>query len=123
FTTDQLRADLREIRKALFEMPADLTHSTDPRAVDRAIAKLDDRLRDSPPLSRDAAWREFATLNPLLADGHLFVGFVDWRGDVRAHLANGGALFPVGVHVTADCKVSLHDVRNPTLMQLDGALI
>jgi hypothetical protein len=124
FTADQLRADLREISRALFEMPADLTHSTDPRAVERAIGKLDERLKDSPPLTRDQAWRAFATLNPLLADGHLFVGFVDWRADVRAHLSGGGSLFPVGVHVTPDCDVSVrHDTRSPALIALKGMRI
>lgn len=120
FTAEQLRSDLQEIRKALFEMPADLTHSTNPRALERAIGKLHDQLKDSAPLTRDEAWRLFATLNPLLADGHLFVGFVDWRGDVRAHLASGGSLFPVGVRVTPNCGVSLHDTRNASLQQLDG---
>jgi len=123
FTADQLRSDLREVRTALFQMPADLSHSTDPRAVERAIDALDERLKDSPPLTRDGAWRVFATLNPLLADGHLLVGFVDWRGDVRAHLGQGGTLFPVAVRVTADCQVSLHDASSPTLMTLDGARI
>src|SRR5205085_6766295 len=36
---------------------------------------------------------------------HLFVGFLDWRGDTRAHLAAGGVLFPFEVRVTADCEL------------------
>jgi hypothetical protein len=121
FTAAQLRADLAEIRRAVFEMPANLAHSANPRAVERAIAELDESLKDSPPLTRDEAWRAFATLNPLLADGHLFVGFIDWRADVREHLANGGRLFPLGVRVTPDCRISLHDASNASLRQLDGA--
>lgn len=124
FDAPQLRADLQEIRRALFDMPADLSHSTDPRALDRALDELDGKLKGSAPLTRDEAWRTFATLNPLLADGHLFVGFVDWRSDVRAHLADGGSLFPVGVHVSPECNVSLrHDNRTPALAPLDGTRI
>jgi len=123
FTPDQMRSDLQEVRKALFEMPADLSHSVDASALDKAIRKLDGRLAVSPPLTRDEAWGELATLNPLLADAHLLIGFVDRRGDARAHLASGGRFFPVGVRITPACGVSLHDTRNPTLMQLDGAAI
>jgi len=123
FTAQQLRSDLQEIRKALFDMSADLSHSVDSSDLEKAIRKLDAKLAGSPPLTRDEAWREFATLNPLLADAHLLVGFVDRRGDARTHLANGGRFFPLGVHVTPECKVSIHDVRNPTMMQLDGTIV
>ena len=123
FTSAQLRADLQEIRKALFEMAADLSHSVDATDLEKAIRKLDARLADSPPLTRDEAWRVLATLNPLLADGHLFVGFVDWRGDVRAHLASGGTLFPIGVRVTTDCDVSMREARSPSMQGLEGSRI
>lgn len=123
FAAEQLRADLREVRAALFGMSADLSHSVDATELDQAIRKLDERLAASPPLTRDEAWSEFATLNPLLADAHLVIGFVDRRADARAHLANGGRFFPIGVHVTPDCKVSLHDAHDPALMQLDGAAL
>ena len=109
FTATQLRADLREIERALHDMPADLSHSADLAALEGAIRDIDDKLERSAPLDRDAAWRLFATLNPILADGHLFVGFVDWRGDTRAHLAGGGTLFPFAVRVTPECELS---VRN-----------
>ena len=107
FTSAQLRSDLQEIDKALHEMPADLSHSVDERDLIRAIRDLDAKLENTPPLTRDEAWREFATLNPLLADGHLFIGFVDWRADVRAHLADGGSLFPFEVDVTPGCELNV----------------
>src|SRR4051812_14416766 len=119
FTSAQLRSDLQEIRRALFEMPADLSHSVQPAALDSAIQDLDTGLAASPPLTRDAAWRAFATLNPLLADGHLFVGFVDWRADVRAHLANGGRLFPFAVTVSPDCELGVR--RDPRASYLSHA--
>ncbi len=108
FTSEQLRADLKEADRALHEMSADLGHSVDDTALARAIRELDTQLAGSAPLTRDEAWRKFATLNPLLADGHLFVGFVDWRGDTRAHIADGGTLFPVQVDVTPACELSVH---------------
>jgi len=110
FTAAQLRADLQEIDKALHEMPADLSHSVDERDLARAIRELDVKLENTPPLTRDEAWREFAALNPLLADGHLFIGFVDWRADVRAHLANGGSLFPFEVDVSPGCGLNVRRI-------------
>jgi hypothetical protein len=107
FTATQMIADLRQLDRALQEMPADLAHSADPRLLARALMELEAKLAKSPPLTRDQAWREFATLNPLLADGHLLVGFADWRGDVRAHLAGGGRLFPLAVNVTPDCELTV----------------
>src|SRR3954463_10663591 len=77
FSAAQLREDLAYLERALHEMPADLAHSTDVRRVGLAIRELDVALAGSAARDRDAAWRLFATLNPLLADGHLFVGFLD----------------------------------------------
>ncbi|HEU4592076.1 MAG TPA: S41 family peptidase [Steroidobacteraceae bacterium] len=105
FTGEQLRVDLAYLARALHEMPADLAHSADVPRLERAIRDLDTSLANSPPLDRDAAWRLLATLNPLLADGHLFVGFLDWRGETRAHLAAGGLLFPFEMQVTPDCNL------------------
>ncbi|HEV8443555.1 MAG TPA: hypothetical protein VGQ27_08740, partial [Steroidobacteraceae bacterium] len=76
FSAIELRADLAEIDRAVHDMPPDLGHSADVPRLERAIREMDASLASSPPLDRDAAWRLFATLNPLLADGHLFVGFV-----------------------------------------------
>lgn len=53
------------------------------------------------------SWRELATLNPVLADGHLFVGFADWRSDAGAYLAAGGAFFPFELDVSADADVAI----------------
>jgi hypothetical protein len=120
YTPEQLRADLREIRTALHDMPADLSHSVDPAVLDQAIQTLDWKLVNSRALTREEAWRVFATLNPLLADGHLFVGFVDWRADVRAHLANGGRLFPFAVVVSPQCELSVHEDPNARIRAVNG---
>jgi hypothetical protein len=76
-----------------------------------------------PSLDRDEVWRLFATLNPLLADGHTFIGFVDWRGDVRAHLAGGGRLFPYEMRVTADCSLGVRAELGGRVGELTDATI
>jgi hypothetical protein len=115
FTRAQLRADLVELKRALNEMPPDLYRTADRERLDGQFRDIESAIEKSPPLDRDAAWRLFATLNPLLADGHLFVGFVDWRGDVRAHLA-GGRLFPFEVNVSPACELERNDRPKSAVM-------
>ena len=123
FTAAELRADLVEINRAVHEMPAELAHSADVPQLEREIRAMDAGLANSPPLDRDAAWRLFATLNPLLADGHLFVGFVDWRGEIRAHLAAGGELFPFEMRVTPDCGLRVRAELGGRISSYSDALI
>jgi hypothetical protein len=123
FSAIELRADLAEIDRAVHDMPPDLGHSADVPRLERAIREMDASLASSPPLDRDAAWRLFATLNPLLADGHLFVGFVDWRNEIRAHLAAGGALFPYEMHVAPDCTLRVRSALGGDASPLAGAFI
>ena len=101
FTPEQLRADLAALATALHDMPPDLAHTTDPKKVTELLDVLSRQIGTA-SLDRDAAWRLFATLNPVLGDGHLFVGFVDWRAEARAHLASGGVFFPFEVSVAPD---------------------
>jgi hypothetical protein len=108
FSPAQLREDLAQLRRALEEMPPDLSRSANIGELDREFRRIDAEIGVSAPLDRGAAWRLFARLNPILADGHLFVGFLDWRGDTRAHLAGGGTLFPFQVDVTPRCELSVH---------------
>jgi hypothetical protein len=123
FTGIQLREDLSQLERALHEMPPDLARSADLPALDDAIRALDGRLATMPPLDREAVWRLFATLNPLLADGHTFIGFVDWRGDVRAHLAAGGRLFPYEMQVTAECSLRVRAELGGRIDELTDATI
>src|SRR3546814_4128513 len=60
--------------------------SSDVCSSDLAVQEAFERLgRDLPPaLDRDEAWRRLATLNPLFADAHFFVGYPDWRSDTRS---------------------------------------
>jgi len=103
FSPQQLRQDLAVIEAEIRNKHPNLGHSTDEAKLARSLRALEPRL--DAPLSRDAAWRAFATLNPVFADGHLFVGFPDWRADVQAYLDAGGVLFPFEVHVTQTGEV------------------
>lgn len=95
-----LREDLQAMDDVIRRTHPELGHSVDAAALSVAIDNLRQRL--DRPMTRDEAWKEFAVLNPLFADSHLFVGFPDWRGDTAKHLASGGRLFPFEVHVDAD---------------------
>jgi hypothetical protein len=123
FTAPQLREDLAQLERALHEMPPDLARSADLPALNEAMRALDAGLATVPPSDRDSVWRMFATLNPLLADGHLFVGFVDWRGDARAHLADGGRFFPFEMQVTADCAMRVRAELGGQPSALTGATL
>lgn len=120
FTAAELRADLAETDRALHEMPPDLARSADLAELDKAFKGIEATLATTPPLDREAAWRLFATLNPILADGHLFVGFVDWRGDTRVHLAAGGVLFPFEMRVTPQCDLRVHAALGGGSTTLEG---
>ena len=98
FTPAQLHEDLQALEKALRDMPPELAHGADPQQVWEKLHELDLQIGTA-ALDRDATWRLFATVNPLLGDGHLFVGFVDWRADARHHLDTGGVFFPYEMQV------------------------
>lgn len=114
-TADQFRDDVAFLRASIARMHPDPGFSTDPAAMQAALDQL---VVDLPAtLSRDASWRRLATLNPLLADGHFFIGYPDWRGETRAWLAEGGSLFPAEVSIDADGKLLLRaDSATPALV-------
>ncbi|MEH6436328.1 S41 family peptidase [Massilia sp. DD77] len=99
-TAAQLREDAVHLQDLITRLHPDPRFSSDPQAVEAALGRI---LQDLPAeLSRDEAWRRLARLNPLLADGHFFVGHADWRAETRAWLATGGALFPCEIDIRAD---------------------
>jgi peptidase S41-like protein len=120
FTPEQLRADLAALATALRDMPPDLAHTTDPRKVWEALDVLQRQIGNA-SLDREGTWRLFATLNPLLGDGHLFVGFVDWRAEAREHLESGGVFFPFEVKVTPDGEVHVEHALGGVATELAGA--
>jgi hypothetical protein len=105
FAPAALQQDLRFLRDAI-----DTTHPEPGLFVSRetlrkAYGKVEEQLQQ--PLSRDQAWRALAALNPVFADGHMFVVVPDWEAETRAHLAGGGALFPYEVQVDATGEIAI----------------
>ena len=101
----QFREDIAFVRAMIARMHPDPGFSTDPPALHR---ELDRMAHDAPPtLTRDEAWRRLASVNALLADGHFFIGYPDWRKETRAWLAAGGGLFPIEVNVDPDGALHL----------------
>ena len=119
FTAPQVRADIDALAAGIAATHPDITHSVDPPRLASALAALRQTARDG--MDRDAVWRELATLNPLLADGHLFVGYADWRGDTVQHLRAGGALFPFEVAVGVDGRVRIVAELGGARTALSGA--
>lgn len=96
----QFREDVAALREAIARLHPDPGFSADRQALQEAFGRLGSDL--PPSMDRDAAWRRLATLNPLFADAHFFIGYPDWRSDTRAWLAGGGKLFPLEVDIRAD---------------------
>ena len=103
YSPAQLRQDAAFLGREILASHPDLAHSVDPELLSGSLRKLEERLTE--PLTRDEAWKLFATLNPILADGHLFVGIPNWRAEAEAHLAQGGTFFPLEVYLSDDGSV------------------
>lgn len=97
FTPQQLQQDFETLVDVIASKLPDPTHSATPAELRRALANVRSQLNQ--PMTRDEAWRVFATLNPTFADGHLLVAFPSWRDMAQEHLKNGGTLFPFEVYV------------------------
>lgn len=118
-TAEQFREDLDFMQRTLTQTHPDLRFSSEPEAVVKAMHALTSEIRA--PITQDEAWRRLATLNPLLADGHLFVGF-DWRGATKAHLRAGGTLFPYEVALS-DGNLHIRGLLGGADTPLSGARI
>jgi len=97
YSAQQIRADIDAIQAGIVATHPDPSHSVSAARLTKALGALRRQARNG--MDRDAVWRELSMLNPLLADGHLFVTYPDWRGDTVRHLENGGTLFPFEVSV------------------------
>jgi hypothetical protein len=96
-TPQQWQEDLALVRATIASTHPDISHSTDPATLARALDDAERTLRR--PLTQDQGWRVLATLNPLFADAHFCVCYDDWRTEARAVLATGHGLFPFAVDV------------------------
>ncbi|MGF6272473.1 hypothetical protein ABIB38_000829 [Massilia sp. UYP11] len=107
-TAAQFREDVAFVRAMIARMHPDPAFSTDAPAMHVALDRIAQGGHGLPPtLTRDEAWRRLASVNALLADGHFFIGYPDWRQETRAWLAAGGSLFPFEVSVDPDGAPSL----------------
>lgn len=91
-TPKQLRSDLTLIAKVLKHCHPDISHSADPAVLAKKIAALSASFDHN--MTREEAWRALATLNPVLADGHVGIFHANGDARIKAHLANGGVFFP-----------------------------
>lgn len=120
-SADDLSQDLHFIRQVIERTHPDPRHSSDPAALAQAFTRLEHAQGGA--LTRDQVWQQLATLNPLFADAHAFVGFADWRAESAAHLAAGGRLFPFEVHIDDAGKLTIRAELGGGSSKLAGARI
>lgn len=96
-TPQQLQQDFDTLLDVVATRHPDATHSASSTELRRALGDVQRRLNH--PMTQDEAWRTFATLNPVFADGHFLVALPNWRGMSRQHLKQGGSFFPFEVYV------------------------
>lgn len=120
-TAQQVRADIDAIEAGIAATHPDPSYSVDPVRLKSSLEALRRQARDG--MDRDAGWRELSTINPLLADGHLFVTHADWRGDTSRHLEKGGTLFPFEVLVDPAGQVRIVSELGGAPTALAGARI
>jgi len=118
---EQLRQDLAVIGKTMKDSHPDISFSVAPVELDAAMHRISGELDHA--MTRDEAWRVFATLNPLLADAHTGVFFPEWRKDAQTHLAQGGAFFPYEVVATVDGKLTILSALGGGKSPMSGARI
>jgi hypothetical protein len=92
-----LRADLRFALDTIERQHPDLAHSVTKAALEREASKV--RAQLDHPMDQAEAWAKMAQLNPVLADGHLFIGLPDWRGQAAEAVRQGTGFFPFEVAI------------------------
>lgn len=98
-TPSALQADLRFALDAIERQHPDLAHSVTKAALEREAERVRSQLDH--PMDQAEAWAKLAQLNPILADGHLFIGLPDWRGKGAEAVRQGVGLFPFEVAIDA----------------------
>lgn len=95
-----LQADLRIALDTIERLHPDLSHSVTKADLEQAAEKVSEQL--TRPMTQDEAWAALAQLNPIMADGHLFVGLPDWRGQSAEAIRQGKGFFPFEVSLDGD---------------------
>jgi hypothetical protein len=99
----QLRQDLNFIHDVLIKTHPDIHFSANATELRSALDRVDGEL--ARPMTRDEAWRQFATLNPVFADAHVTIISPDPQTQTRAILRSGHGLFPFEVNVDPTGRV------------------
>jgi len=102
---DALRADLRLAVGTIERNHPQLDHSVDPARFAKAAAEVERRI--DRPMTQREAWATFATLNPVMADGHLLIGLPDWRTRSAEAVKRGEGHFPFEVSVDPSGQVRI----------------
>ena len=116
-----MRADLRLAVETIERNHPDLTHSVDPARLAQAVRDIERQLVR--PMTQADAWATLAQLNPVLADGHLFIGFADWRGDSAEAVKRGAGFFPFEVALDTDGRPRIIAALGGAATPLAGARI
>lgn len=96
---EALQADLRFALDTIERQHPDLAHSVTKAALEREADLV--RAQLDHPMDQAEAWAKLAQLNPVLADGHLFIGLPDWRGQSAEAVRQGTGFFPFEVAIDA----------------------
>jgi C-terminal processing protease CtpA/Prc len=121
YTPEALQQDFRFLREEIDRIHPEPGLFTSRETLRKAFAKVEAQLQQ--PLSRDQAWRALATLNPVFADGHMFVVYPDRKALTQAHLDTGGVLFPYEVQVSASDEISIRSELDGSPSPLTGMRI
>lgn len=121
YSPAQLQQDLAVIGKTMKDSHPNIAFTVAPAALDAAMKEVSQQLDH--PMTRDEAWRVFATLNPVLADAHTGIFYPSWSKEAKAHLAQGGRFFPYEVVATADGGLTILSALGGGKSPLTGARI
>ncbi|GAA4042225.1 hypothetical protein GCM10022281_24180 [Sphingomonas rosea] len=121
-----LRADLRFALETIERQHPDLTHSVKTSELERQALRIDRQLDH--PMGQAEAWANLAELNPLLADGHLFIGLPDWRARSEEKVGSGVGLFPFEINldrkgypvITAALGGSASPLEGRRILRIEG---
>ncbi|WP_130327047.1 hypothetical protein [Sphingomonas sp. BK036] len=94
-----LRADLRFALDTIKHQHPDLGHSVTTAKLELEGERV--RRQLDHPMNQAEAWATLAQLNRTLADGHLFIGLPDWRGQSTEAIRQGTGFFPFEVRLDA----------------------
>lgn len=94
-----LQADLRFALDTIERQHPDLAHSVTKVDLEREAEKVRRQLVH--PMDQAEAWTTLAQLNPVLADGHLFIGLPDWRKQGAEAIRQGTGFFPFEISLDA----------------------